>query len=270
MKTILLTGATDGIGLETAKLLAEQGHHLLIHGRSDEKLQRVVSGLKTAFPGAIIDAYRADLSDFGELKSMLGAIRNDHDHLDVIINNAGIFKTSEPITADGIDVRFVVNLLAPYIITMTLLPLLGDDGRIVNLSSAAQAPINLAAMQGKQKLGEAFEAYAQSKLAITIWSQHLAQELKAGQVVVAVNPGSLLASNMVKEGFGVAGNDLGIGAQILLKASLSDSFAGASGKYFDNDQQAFSQPHADAKDEEKTDQLLQMLAALVARYYGPI
>ncbi len=78
-------------------------------------------------------------------------------------------------------------------------------------------------------------AYAQSKLAITMWSRIMAEKLKDGPMIVAVNPGSLLASKMVKEGFGVAGNDLSIGADILTRATLSDEFANASGKYFDND-----------------------------------
>jgi NAD(P)-dependent dehydrogenase (short-subunit alcohol dehydrogenase family) len=86
------------------------------------------------------------------------------------------------------------------------------------------------------------EAYAQSKMAITIWSAEMARELPSGPVVVSVNPGSLLASKMVKEGFGIAGNDLSIGAGVLIRAALSKDFADASGKYFDNDSGRFVPP----------------------------
>jgi NAD(P)-dependent dehydrogenase (short-subunit alcohol dehydrogenase family) len=109
------------------------------------------------------------------------------------------------------------------------------------------------------------EAYAQSKLALTIWSRELAKQLPDGLVVVAVNPGSLLASKMVKEGFGVAGNDLSIGADILDRAALSDEFASASGKYFDNDAGRFAEPHADALDPQKSEKLMDVIEDVLAR-----
>lgn len=178
---------------------------------------------------------------------MAANILKQHDRLDVVINNAGVYKTAETKTAEGYDVRFAVNTFAPYALARRLLPIIPKDGRIVNLSSAAQARINVDAMAGRAELDD-MNAYAQSKLALTIWSQELARELPDGSVVVAVNPGSLLASKMVKEGFGVAGNDLQIGADILSKAALDESFADASGKYFDNDAGRFAEPDPAASD----------------------
>ena len=105
-------------------------------------------------------------------------------------------------------------------------------------------------------------AYAQSKLAITIWSRELAKKLNNGPVVVAVNPGSLLASKMVKEGFGVAGKDLQIGADILCEAAIGESFADASGQYFDNDQGRFASPHPDALDARKTQEIVRVIEAV--------
>lgn len=270
MKKILLTGATDGIGYETAKLLAAQGHYLLIHGRSDGKLSATEATLKAEFPNARIESYRADLSSFIDIKEMLKALTQAHTSIDIVINNAGIFKTPEAITADGLDIRFVVNTFAPYIITQTLQGLLADDGRIINLSSAAQAPVYIDAMQGKHSAGEAFQAYAQSKLAITIWSQALAETLKPKQVVMAVNPGSLLASKMVTEGFGVTGNDLSIGADILVRTALSDEFAAASGQYYDNDAKQLAAPHDDAQDPAKCARILAAIQESIAHYYGEL
>ncbi|TNC82186.1 MAG: oxidoreductase [Oleiphilus sp.] len=270
IKKILLTGATDGIGLETAKRLANQGHHLLIHGRSERKLADAIDTLKASCPKAKIESYRADLSRFSEIRAMLQSMAHAHESLDVIINNAGVFKTPEPITQDGLDIRFVVNTFAPYIITRTLLPLLADHGRVVNLSSAAQAPINLDAMQGHQALDQAFQAYAQSKLALTIWSQELAQSLALRQVMIAVNPGSMLASKMVQEGFGVAGNDLSVGAECLIRTALSQEFADASGKYFDNDSGQLASPHPKALDRDKCSSLMEALNSIVERFYGDL
>jgi NAD(P)-dependent dehydrogenase (short-subunit alcohol dehydrogenase family) len=182
-----------------------------------------------------------------------------HQSIDILINNAGVFKTPDITTQDGLDVRFVVNTFAPYIIANTLLPILSEEGRIINLSSAAQAPISLVSIKGEEKISDAFQAYAQSKLAITIWTQELAHSLKPKQVAVAVNPGSMLASKMVKEGFGVAGNALSIGADILVRAAISEEFASASGKYYDNDSKSFSAPHREALDKNKRVKVMETL-----------
>lgn len=263
MKRILITGATDGIGLETAKQLATQGHHLILHGRNQHKLDAVCQSLIAIAPDTSIVTYRADLSDFEELDTLIRSLTADITGIDIIINNAGVLKTASPRTSDGLDVRFVVNTLAPYAITRALLPLLSEQGRIVNLSSAAQAPVDVEAMRGNLIIRDDLQAYAQSKLAITIWSQELAKTLKPKQVIVAVNPGSLLASKMVKEGFGVAGNDLSIGADILVRAALSNEFSDASGKYFDNDAKRFSQPHAEAQNQTKCAQVMRALEELM-------
>ena len=261
-KTILITGATDGIGLATAKMLLAQGHHLLLHGRNPQKLDDVVKTLSSQVEGVNIETYIADLSSISDVQKLADAVTEKHDSLDVLINNAGIFKTPDSITKDGLDVRFVVNTLAPYLLTKRLLSLLGTNGRVVNLSSAAQAPVNIDALYGKAKLDD-MGAYAQSKLAITMWTRILADKQKDGPMIVAVNPGSLLASKMVKEGFGVAGSDINIGADILTRAVLSDEFANASGKYFDNDSKQFAPPHQDALDQKKSEDVVNAIESIL-------
>ncbi|WP_146346641.1 SDR family NAD(P)-dependent oxidoreductase [Phaeobacter marinintestinus] len=241
-KTILITGATDGIGLLTAKTLAKEGHKVLLHGRSAEKLEAA----STEVVGAP-DTYRADLTRLEEVEALAKEIMARHDRLDVLINNAGVLKTPQPRTPEGLDTRFVVNTIAPYLLTQRLLPIIQATGRVVNLSSAAQAPVDVEALRGKRSLDH-MGAYAQSKLAITIWTQEMARAHPDGPAFIAVNPGSLLASKMVKEGFGVAGKDLGVGVDILRRAALSDEFAQASGRYFDNDSGSFAQPNPAARD----------------------
>ncbi len=241
-KTILITGATDGIGLLTAQNLALEGHTILLHGRSAAKLKAAQEKV-----GGNTETYAADLTRMADVTAMAAAVIKAHDTVDVIINNAGVLKLADPSTPSGHDARFMVNTFAPYVLTRALLPIMPKDGRVVNLSSAAQAPVDLKALYGKTRHDD-MSMYAQSKLAITIWSQEMARELPEGPMVVAVNPGSLLASKMVKEGFGVAGHDLQIGADILREAALGASFAGASGKYFDNDSRRFAPPHGAAAD----------------------
>lgn len=263
-KTIGITGATDGIGFETAKMLAAEGHTLLLHGRSAEKLAASAEAV-AAVPGAgEVKTYRADLSDLSEVEALAEMIRADFSSLDVLINNAGVFRLADPFTKDGWDARFIVNTIAPYQLTKALLPIMGEGARVVNLSSAAQAPVNFAAFLARQPFGDG-DAYAQSKLAITMWSADMAARLGAGgPVVVAVNPASLLASKMVKEAYGHPGYDLSIGADILTRAATSDEFGNASGRYYDNDRKVFSQPHPDALDPAKNKALVQVIEDFLA------
>ena len=263
-KTILITGSTDGIGLETAKMLITAGHHILLHGRNPEKLGGVEKALSTLPGDGRVECYVADLSRMEDVEAFAKAVTDQHERLDVLINNAGIFKTPDTVTPDGLDVRFMVNTIAPYLLTRRLLPLLGPSGRVVNLSSAAQAPVDLQALTGQVKLAD-MEAYAQSKLAITMWSRTLALSLENdGPVVVAVNPGSLLGTKMVKEGFGTAGSDIRIGAKILIRAALADEFGAASGEYFDNDSGQFASPHPDALNPRKSQEVVRIIEKVLA------
>lgn len=251
-KTILITGATDGIGLETARKMKSLGHNILVHGRSKEKLAKVGRELDT-------ETFQADLSDITEVDKLAKNITAKHSHLDVLINNAGVYKAQVTKASNGLDVRFVVNTIAPYLLTKRLLPIMNPTGRVINLSSAAQSSVDFLALQGTVEL-EDFEAYAQSKLAITMWSRYLANELKNdGPIIIAVNPGSLLGTKMVKEGFGTQGNDINIGVNILIELSLDNKHANSNGLYFDNDSGAFASPQADGLDANKTRELVAIL-----------
>lgn len=250
-KTILITGSTDGIGKATAEALVKQGHKVLLHGRSQNKLETVKSELIKTDGSKDIKTYSADLSDFSLVEQLANAVSKDHQHIDVLINNAGVYKVPNKTADNGIDIRFVVNTISPYLLTKKLSPLLGSKGRVINLSSAAQAPVDIAALGEANRLSDDM-AYAQSKLALTMWSRYLAQtQGNQGPSVIAVNPASFLGSNMVKEAYGMPGKDLQIGVDILVRAALSEEFSAASGLYFDNDKGAFSDPHSDALDPVK-------------------
>ena len=264
-KTILITGSTDGIGLETARMLVSQGHHILLHGRNPAKLEEVERTLSGLPGGGRVESYVSDLSRMSEVEALAKAVADRHTRLDVLINNAGVFKTSDPITQDGLDVRFLVNTLAPYLLTQRLLPLIGVPGRVINLSSAAQSPVNPEALAGRVRLSDDLAAYAQSKLALTMWSRSMALSLKHnGPAIIAVNPGSLLGTKMVKQGFGVTGKDIRIGAEILIRAALSDEFEAASGQYFDNDSGQFAEPHHDALNPQKTAAIVDAIEEILA------
>ena len=259
-KTILITGSTDGIGKLVAIKFANEGHHVLLHGRSAEKLQKAISEIKEANPDATVNGYLADFSVLDSVRTMASKTLQEQTKIDVLINNAGVFKAAS--SNDAIDIRFRVNYLAPYLLTYKLLPLLGESSspRILNLSSAAQSPVSSQALHGAN-LGIQ-EAYAQSKLALTMWSFYLAKKHPSIDVI-AVNPGSLLNTKMVREAYGKSWSPADKGANILYELALSDEYANASGKYFDNDIGVMGLAHDDAYNAAKIEQLITLTETIL-------
>lgn len=262
-KTIFITGSTDGIGKLAAMKMAKAGHEVYLHGRNAEKLENTITELKSQNGNENIGGFVADLSDLKAVKRLAEEVSTKLPKLDVLINNAGVYKSAKATNDKGLDLRFVVNYLAPFQLTYDLLPLTEGSKApaIINLSSAAQATVDLDLLQGS-KTGTDQATYAQSKLALTMWSYAMAKEHDKIRVV-PVNPGSLLNTNMVKEAFGMHWSSADKGAIILYDLAVTDRYAGISGKYFDNDHGAFGRPHADVFDEEKVSTLLKTTEKLI-------
>lgn len=264
-KIILITGSTDGIGKLVAIKLAKQGHSLYVHGRDSEKLTTTISEIKAITQNENISGVIADFSSFDSLSQMVDQINRDVQKIDILINNAGIFKSAQSHNKAGFDMRIAVNYLAPYVLTEELLPLLkkGTDSRIINLSSAAQSCVSHDALSGKENLSQS-EAYAQSKLALTMWSFYLAKMLQDISVI-AVNPGSLLNTKMAAEAYGQYWSSADKGADILYDLAVSQDYEGVTGKYFDNDKGSFGPAHPDAYSETKIDTLINTTKVLIDR-----
>lgn len=263
-KTLLITGSTDGIGKLAAIQFAKEGHRVYLHGRSQEKLSATVDELKKLSNNEAISGFVADFSDLNEVKQMAQQINEELPSLDVLMNNAGVFNSATAKNKDGLDLRIVVNYLAPYLLTNELLPLLkkGTEARIVNLSSAAQDSVSHALLSGTKAETERV-AYGQSKLALTMWSFYLATMLE-NISVVAVNPGSLLNTKMAIEAFGKHWSPAEKGANILYDLAISEEHKGITGKYFDNDEGVFGAAHPDAYDETKINELISLTENVLA------
>lgn len=257
-KLCLVTGATDGIGRLTAETLVQDGHQVVLHGRDNDRVQAVLPE-----HSGIVGRVCSDFADLAQVRAMAAQILEAHDHLDVIINNAGVLKTDITETPDGLDTRFSVNTVAPYLLTQALVPHISPKGRVVNIVSAALTPVDprygfTAAPR------EHMEAYSQSKLALLLWTRAFAAAHPDGPVFLALNPGSLLASKMVKDAFGYRGRSLSIGAERVCEAALGGEFASKSGAYFDNDKGVF----ADVSPECLTHDQEALVAAELARCEG--
>ncbi|MEM0997984.1 MAG: SDR family NAD(P)-dependent oxidoreductase [Bacteroidota bacterium] len=265
-KTILITGSTDGIGKLTALRLAAAGHLVYIHGRNPEKVTAVTKEVQQQANNPALRGFVADFSDLGAVREMSSRVATALPTIDVLINNAGVFNSPEAVNADGLDLRVVVNYLAPVLLTQNLLPQLraSTDPRLINLSSAAQAPISLALLSGKAQTG-AQSAYAQSKLALTMWSLAQAQT-ETDIAVVAVNPGSLLQTKMVAEAFGTFWGPADKGAAILERLAIAEDRKTLDGKYFDNDQGDYGTAHPDAYHPAKIAELRRTTEAVLAQF----
>ncbi|MEO1013347.1 MAG: SDR family NAD(P)-dependent oxidoreductase [Bacteroidota bacterium] len=117
MKVILITGSTDGIGKLTALKLAKDEHQILVHGRNSKKVENTISEIKNNTANGRISGLVCDLSDFESIGKMVSDLSESISKIDVLINNAGDFKSSVPSNQDGLDLRFAVNYFAPYLLT---------------------------------------------------------------------------------------------------------------------------------------------------------
>lgn len=266
LRTILITGSTDGIGKLSAIKFANAGDEIILHGRSQDKFNSAIAEIKETTSNKNVKGFVADFSDLDSVKQMAAQIKSEVSKIDILVNNAGIFKSPVSENKNGYNIQFAVNYLSPYLLTKELLPLLqkGTDARIINLSSAAQSAISLDVLLNKKKQS-ASDAYAQSKLALTMWSFYLAKQLKDISVV-ALNPGSLLNTKMVKEAFGRHWAPADKGADIIYDLSKSEKFKNVTGKYFDNDKGYWGDAHKDSYDELKIEKLIEATERILEYY----
>ncbi|HEY6839296.1 MAG TPA: SDR family NAD(P)-dependent oxidoreductase, partial [Geobacteraceae bacterium] len=177
--TILITGATDGLGQRVATDLAARGATLLLHGRDPEKGERVLAKIREATGNKRLNYFNADLSSLARVEHLAASVAKSHQRLDVLINNAGLGASPDPkrreTSTDGFELRFVVNYLAPFLLSHKLLPLLrrtaelAGETRIVNVASVAQQAIDFDDVMLEREY-DGMRAYSQSKLALVMFT----------------------------------------------------------------------------------------------------
>ena len=251
-KTIMITGATDGLGKLVAHRLAERNAGLILHGRNSEEGEQTVMEISKAFGNKNIKYFNADLSSLEDVRRLGTEVTDNYPKIGVLINNAGIGageknKNKRELSADGYEMRFAVNYLSHFLLTYLLLPLLqrAPKARVVNVSSVGQQAIDFNNVMLEKKY-DGFGAYKQSKLAMIMFTFDLAEELKEkGIIVNCLHPASLMPTKMVYEYFDTVMSTLEQGAGAVEQLAVSESIENETGKYYDgmNPSRAISQAY---------------------------
>jgi NAD(P)-dependent dehydrogenase (short-subunit alcohol dehydrogenase family) len=256
-KICMVTGATSGIGLVTARALARQGAHVVVVGRHLERTNRVVEQIQVSTGNARVEPMIADLSVQAQVRSLAAAFNGRYQRLDVLVNNAGGFFMRRQLSADGIEMTWALNYLSVFLLTNLLLDPLkaATPSRIVNVSSDTQrsARLEFDDLQ-RAKRYNGLAAYAQSKLAVILFTYELARRLEGtGVTANAVHPG-WVATNIYAGSGGVVKLVAPLirlfavnpeeGAQTSIYLASSPEVEGVTGKYFYKCKEAPTNPIA--------------------------
>ena len=244
-QTVLITGATDGLGKATALALAKMGARVLIHGRDDGRLAATKQEIVAESGNDKIETYRANFASLAEVRHLAYTVQAEHEKLELLINNAASGggkpgDSQRDFSIDGYELRFAVNYLATFLLTQLLLPALkeGAPSRIINVSSAGQYPINFDDVMMEQHY-EPLDAYRQSKLAQILYTFDLAEQLRNENITVnALHPASLMPTKMAKEYFGRTIDTLEDGVNSVMRLATDPALDAVTGKYFDHQQEA--------------------------------
>ncbi len=245
-KWVIVTGATDGIGLITARRMAESGASLGLVARNAEKGARVVEDLKRETNNSDIRFFKADLSKLDDVRSVAEEISAANPQLDVLVNNAGAMFVGKQMSADGFEMTFALNHLSVFLLTNLLKDQLvsADGGRVVTVASMAHrgSDLNFADLDGQKGSYSAWRAYQRSKLANILFTRELADRWKETRVTAnCLHPGFVASrfgenNNAAFSTFFKVGKIFAIspekGAETSVHLASDESVAGETGGYF--------------------------------------
>jgi NAD(P)-dependent dehydrogenase (short-subunit alcohol dehydrogenase family) len=260
-RTIVITGATDGLGKGLATELAPTGARLILHGRNEGKGQALLEELRPRTTGELAWR-RADFASLDEVRDLADELL-DEERIDALVNNAGIGSAGpREESQDGYELTFQVDYLAPYLLTRRLLTLIkgSTPSRIVNVSSGGQAPIDFDDVMLEESYS-GVQAYCQAKLALVMLTFDLAEELEGSGVTAnCLHPGTFMPTNMVRRAGIEPVTPLEDGIAATMRLIVSPEVEGVNGHYFDGTSE--SAPHLQAEDPEARRQLRELSAEL--------
>ncbi|GLZ46274.1 3-oxoacyl-ACP reductase [Actinomycetospora sp. NBRC 106375] len=250
-RTVLVTGATDGLGRALAHDLAGRGDAVLLHGRDDERGKAALDEIRRGTGNEALSWYRADLAELAQVRELADRVAADHPRLDVLVNNAGIGADvpgggERQESADGHELRFAVNFLAGHLLTRRLLGPLraagadGDPARIVMVSSAGQAALDFDDLMLRRGYS-GWRAYCQSKLAQILDAFDLAEELDPDVVTAtALHPATYMPTKIVPSPI----STIAEGVEATARLAVDPELAGVTGRYYNGLREAEPDPQA--------------------------
>jgi NAD(P)-dependent dehydrogenase (short-subunit alcohol dehydrogenase family) len=273
-QVILVTGSTDGLGRALARELAARGAKVLLHGRDPSKGEAAMREIREATGSERVSFHLADFASLAQVRSLAENVLDEHDRLDVLVNNAGIGtggrgNREREVSEDGYELRFQVNYLAHFLLTRLLEPLLvrSSPSRIVNVASAGQAPIDFDDVMLERDYS-GVQAYCQSKLAQVMLTFDLAEELRdKGVAANTLHPGTFMPTKMVLESGATPLDSLESGVEATLRLVVDPELDGVTGKYFDRVRDG--RAHRQAYDPEARRRLRELSGRLVAQTAVP-
>jgi len=264
-KTILITGATDGIGKATAELLAWAGHKIIIHARTAEKGERISNEIRQTSGNNSIEYVTANFESLSQIAEMVSGINTRYSKIDVLINNAGVYRKTRNVLSNGFEETFMINHLAHFFLTLKLLPLLREQEQtqIINVSSMVHATnIDFDNLQGEKHYNGS-DAYSRSKLCNMLLTNQLANQLKHSNITVnALHPG-VVQTKLLEAGWGAMGENPTNSAKRFAFLIDNENLINVTGKYFMNNQQ--TNPASIANQKSAMEKLWEISSNLISQ-----
>ncbi len=234
MKSVLVTGATDGIGKQTALEMAQKNYQVIVHGRDRLRIDTAVEEIRDKSGNGEIEGVLCDFSSLDQVKRLSDDLHSRIEVLHVMINNAGVWRRDYVLSKDGFEMTFVVNHLAPFLLTNLLIDLLAREtqSRIINVSSMIHAgEIDFDDLQMKESYS-GLKAYSLSKLCNILFTYKLADDLKkTGMTVNCLHPG-VIGTKLLHTNWGGGGAPVSEGAKTPVYLATSSEVKGETGLYF--------------------------------------
>ncbi len=234
MKTVLITGSTDGIGKQTALELAGTGCRVIVHGRSIGKCKSTCSYINSLTGNNNVGFIVADLDSLEAIEYMAKKVKRIYGYIDILINNAGVFEHKKILTKDGFERTFAVNYLSGFLLSGLLIKYMKNDSfsRIINVSSMAHSDNIDFKNLNCEKYYDGFDAYGRSKLCNILFTFELANRLKSRNITVnCLHPG-VINTKLLHVGWGIGGASLHEGAKTSVYLATSDEVENVTGEYF--------------------------------------
>jgi NAD(P)-dependent dehydrogenase (short-subunit alcohol dehydrogenase family) len=263
MKTVLVTGSSDGIGKATAAELATRGCAVIVHGRNEARAQQAAEEVHRLAEGGQVTWVAGDFASLAAVRAMADRLLASYARLDVLVNNAAIISKQRGVSSDGYESTFAINHLAPFLLTNLLRDRLDASApaRIVNVSSGAHTSGRIDFDNLQMEHGfDSLAAYCNSKLANGLFTLELARRLVRDRVTANfLHPGVI--STKLLHVLHAGGSPIATGITTSVFLALDPSVAEQTGGYYVDEQR--TEPSAEARDADVAAQLWRVSAELV-------